>query len=100
MQSFQTYTQTTANGATHTRLLYQEPQDENQHTTSMIVVSICHPPYGGNYIDARCKQIDGKSVYDIVNHYYYTDSKGNMKKYKMRDLLYDIKTSRILIETK
>lgn len=97
MQNFQTYTQTTANGATHTRFLYQDTGDESHHNMSMIVVCICHPPHGGNYIDARCRQIDGKSVHDILNHYYYKDSKGNMKKYKMRDLMYDIKTSRLLV---
>ena len=94
MQKLQTYTQTTKNGATHTRFIYE---DESQHHESIIVVCVCHRPHGGNYIDARCREIDGKSVHDILNHYYYKDSKGNMKKYKMRDLMYDIKTSRLLV---
>lgn len=97
MQNFQTYTQTTTNGATHTRFIYKDPEDKSQNYNSMIVVCVCYRPHGGNYIDARCRQIDGKSVYDILNHYYYKDSKGNLKKYKMRDLMYDIKTSRLLV---
>lgn len=96
-QSFQTYTQTTTNGATHTRFIYQDTEDDGQYNHPIIAVCICDQPYGGNYIDARCRQIDGKSVQDILNHYYYKDSKGVMKKYKMKDLMYDIKTSRILV---
>ena len=58
--------------ATHTRFIYE---DESQHHESIIVVCVCHRPHGGNYIDARCREIDGKSVHDILNHYYYKDSR-------------------------
>ena len=82
-------------GATHTRFSYFE--DKNPQADELIIVNTKYTPRGGNYIDARCRDLDGMSVYYALEEYYYVDARNVSKKYKMRDLLYDINTGRIMV---
>ena len=78
------------NGAKHTRFIYLDDSKK-------IIINTKKIKYNENYIDKRCKELDGKNLYYALNKYYYYDSKNIKKKYKIKDLLYDINTRRIQV---
>jgi len=88
-------TEKTAFGATHKRFTYLEDNKPRK----LVIVNTKHTQYGGNYIDARCRYLDNMSVYYALEKYYYVNAKNVTKKYKMKDLLYDINTGRIMVCT-
>ena len=86
-------TEKTRFGATHTRFSYSDVNKPGK----LVIINTKHSKYGGNYIDARCRCLDNMSVYYALEEYYYVNAKNVTKKYKMRDLLYDINTGRIMV---
>lgn len=90
-------TEKTPLGATHIRFVYSDDEIPSHKPKKLVIVNTKHSQYGGNYIDARCRYLDNMSVYYALEEYYYVNAKNVTKKYKMRDLLYDINTGRIMV---
>ena len=89
----------TENGAKHSKFTYlKDIKKKVPKTFEQVIINSNKKSHNySNYIDKRCINLQGKSVYYAVNEYYYINSKNIKKKYKIRDLIYDIKIGRITV---
>lgn len=76
----------TSTGATHTKFIYPEQKLRCTFKT-------CYED--GEYIDMRALFLDGSTVEQALDLFTYVDSKNKVKKYRIRDLKYDLKIGRL-----
>ena len=76
----------TSTGATHTKFIYPEQ-------TLRCTSKTCYED--GEYIDMRVLFLDGSTVEQALDLFTYVDAKNKVKKYRLRDLKYDLKIGRL-----
>ena len=76
----------TSTGATHTKFIYPEQKLRCTFKTCF---------EDGEYIDMRALFLDGSTVEQALDLFTYVDSKNKVKKYRIRDLKYDLKIGRL-----